>query len=65
MQDIHDVKIETTLTVMKPIHAKWVIGLYDRLRNDTDLIKKSFVEAGITAAIQEEIEPKDPYADLD
>ena len=40
MQDIHDVKIETTLTVMKPIHAKWVIGLYDRLRNDTDLIKK-------------------------
>ena len=50
---------------MKPIHAKWVIGLYDRLRNDTDLIKKSFVEAGITAAIQEEIEPKDPYADLD
>ena len=64
-QDIHDVKIETTLTVMKPIHAKWVIGLYDRLRNDTDLIKKSFVEAGITAAIQEEIEPKDPYADLD
>ena len=65
MQDIHDVKIETTLTVMKPIHAKWVIGLYDRLRNDTDLIKKSFVEAGITAAIQEEIEPKYPYTDLD
>ena len=64
-QDIHEVKVDTTLTVMKPIHAQWIIGLYDRLRNDVELTKKSFKEAGITSAIEEEIEPVDPFKDLD
>ena len=50
---------------MKPIHAKWVIGLYDYLRNETDSIKKSFSKPGITAAIYEEIEGADPFSDLD
>ena len=26
-QDIHEVKVDTTLTVMKPIHAQRIIGL--------------------------------------
>ena len=64
-QDIHEVKVDTTLTVMKSIHAQWIIGLYDRLRNDVELTKKSFKEAGITSAIEEEIEPVDPFKDLD
>ena len=64
-QDIHEIKVDTTLTVMKPIHAQWKIGLYDRLRNDIELTKKIFKEAGITSAIEEEIEPVDPLEDLD
>ena len=64
-QDIHEVKVDTTLTVMKSIHAQWIIGPYDRLRNDFELTKKSFKEAGITLAIEEEIEPVDPFKDLD
>ena len=50
---------------MKPIHAQWIIGLYDRLRNDVELTKKSFKEVGITSAFEEEIEPVDPFKDLD
>ena len=61
----NQVKVDLTLTAMKPIHAKWVIGLYDYLRNETDSIKKSFSKAGITAAIYEEIEGADPFSDLD
>ena len=41
-----------------------MIGLYDRLRNDVELTKKSFKEAGITSAV-EEIELVDPFKELD
>ena len=64
-QDIHEVKVDTTLTVMKPTHAQWIIALYDCLKNDVELTKKSFKEAEITSAIQEEIEPVDPFKDID
>jgi len=63
--NIYDVKIETGLTVMKPIHAKWIIGLYDHLRNSTELIRKGFKQAGITEAIDMELESEDPFIDLD
>ena len=64
-QDIHEVKVDNTLTVMKPTHAQWIIALYDCLRNDVELTKKSFKEAEITSAVEEEIEPVDPFKDLD
>ena len=64
-QDIQEVKVDTTLTVMKPILAQWIIGLFDRLRNDVELTKKNFKEVRITSAIEEKIEPVDPFKDLD
>ena len=42
-----------------------IIGLFDRLRNDVELTKKNFKEVGITSAIEEKIEPVDPFKDLD
>ena len=60
-QNIYDIEVNTTLTVMKPIHANWIMGLYDRLRNYPDLIKKDFEETGITAAIEQELEPVDSF----
>ena len=53
------------LTVMKPVHAKWVIGLYDHLRNSSALMTKEFEKAGITEAIESELDLEDPFADLD
>ena len=64
-QDIQEVKVDTTLTVMKPILAQWIIGLFDCLRNDVELTKKNFKEVRITSAIEEKIEPVDPFKDLD
>ena len=43
---VYDVKVDTNLTVMKPVHAKWLVGLYDHLRNSRDLILKGFEQAG-------------------
>ena len=64
-QDIQEVKFDTTLTVMKSILAQWIIGLFDRLRNDVELTKKNFKEVGITSTIEEKIEPVDPFKDFD
>ena len=63
--EIYDVKIETGLTVKKPIHAKWIIGLYGHLRNSMEWTGKGFKQAGITDAIDMELEPEDPFIDLD
>lgn len=55
-----EIEINTTLTNMKPIHVKWIIDLYDRLRNDPEMVKKKkFKEPGITSAIEEDIDPVD------
>ena len=63
--DVYQIKVDLTLTRMKPIHARWVIGLYDYLRNQSDCIKESFDKAGIVEAVYGEIEGADPFADLD
>ena len=64
--DIYAVDVKTTLTVMKQIHARWLIGLYDYLRNNSDSHKKRFKLAGIDEALDAEfeIEPEDPFHDL-
>ena len=46
-KNIYDIEVNTNLSIMKPIHAKWVNGLYDSLRNDPELVKSGFSEAGI------------------
>ena len=50
---------------MKPIHANWVIGLYDYLRNQRETIQKSFEQSGITDVVYGSIEGADPFEDLD
>ena len=38
--EVYSVEIKTILSVLKPVHARWLIGLYDYLRNQPDLTKK-------------------------
>ena len=49
---------------MKPIHAPWLVGLYDHLRNKPEVIRKGFEMAGIAEAVTKELEPEDPFEDL-
>ena len=62
--DVYNVKVDTSLTVMKPIHAQRVIGLHDNLRNCRDLIVKGFEQASINEAIRQDLPVDDPFADL-
>lgn len=60
----HNVKIDLTLTHMKPIHAMWLIGLYDHLRNQEEVIVNSFAKAGIDEALTMDMPDDDPFSDL-
>ena len=62
--DVYSIDVSTKLSVMKPIHARWVAGLYDHIRNKPDMIRKGFEMAGIVEAINKELEPEDPFEDL-
>ena len=37
---IYAVDVKLQLSVLKPIHARWLISLHDHLRNQTQLIVK-------------------------
>ena len=56
--------VNTKLSVMKPIHARWLVGLYNHLQNKPEVIRKGFEMAGIVEAVTRELEPEDPFEDL-
>ena len=62
---VYDVQVPLRLPVIKPIHAKWLLGLYDHLRNSSDIIIKGFAMAGIKDALVMELPLEDPFVDLD
>ena len=51
--------------MIKPIHAKWLLGLYNHLQNYPDSIITGFEMAGIKDALKLELSIEDPFADLD
>ena len=57
--DVYSIDVNTKLSVMKPIHARWLVGLYDHLQNKPEVIRKGFEMAGIVAAVTD-----DPFEDL-
>ena len=64
-----DVKIDTRLSIMKPLSAKWIISAYDYLRSESRIVRGGFVEAGIVEALEqdktEDHMDEDPFQDLD
>ena len=46
---------------MKPIHARWLVGLNDYLRNKPDVTRKVFKMAEKVEAVTKGLEPEDPF----
>ena len=63
---VYEVDVDTRLTRMKPIHARWVIGLFDKLRNSEKMIANGFKAAAITEALDPEKDfgEEDPFSHL-
>ena len=63
--DVYSAEVSGKLSTIKPLHAHWLIGLYDHRRNNPNMIKKGFELAGINDALTTELEPEDPFQDQD
>ena len=59
----HEIKVGTQLTVVKPLHAKWVTKFYDYIRSKPDIVKNGWVKSGITEHVNKKME-LDPFKDL-
>ena len=63
---VYEVDVDTSLSRMKPIDARWVIGLYDKLRNSEELVENGFKAAAITEALdpEKDFREEDPFSHL-
>ena len=64
----HEVKVDTRISIIKQLHAKWVIIFYDYIRSKPDIvIPLSYMGVWEKSLISEHINKKielDPFADL-
>ena len=63
---VYEVDIDTQLSRMKPIHAQWLISIYDKLRNSEQLIVNGFKATSILEALdpQKDFGDEDPFKHL-
>lgn len=45
--DLTSVDINLKLSTVKPLHAKWLVGSFDKLNLDKSAIQRGWIEAGI------------------
>ena len=69
-----EVKVDMRLSILKEMHAKWIVSAFDYLRSHPEIGINGFKAAGIVKAIEEpeslvlgndREEDEDPFADLD
>ena len=47
-----DVKVSLKLSVIKPLHRKWIVDLYNTLKDDKEMAINGFRSAGITETFE-------------
>ena len=68
-----DIKVDTKLSIMKPLGTRWITSAYDYLRSRTGIVRGGFSAAGIVEILEsDEVEDidsansnEDPFQDLD
>ena len=59
----HQIKVGTQLSIVKPLHAKWVVKFYDYIRSKPDIVRNGWIKAKITECINKKMEV-DPFKGL-
>ena len=64
----HDVKVVVKLSIMKPLHAKWIIEMFHQLKRSKQIVISGFRKAHITEAVSKADQLaqscKNPFADI-
>lgn len=69
-KSLQDITVPLLLTHLKPIHAQWMVDLYNDMTKESgkNVIKNAWKAAGITEALEsgiEGLESLDPFQDID
>ena len=66
---LDDVDVDLRLSVLKPIHATWIVSMYNHLSSSEGRhsIAKGWKKAGVTDVVSgsKKLPPEDPFEDLD
>ena len=66
---LDDVDVDLRLSVLKPIHATWIVSMYNHLSSSEgrQSIAKGWKKAGVTVVVSgsKKLPPEDPFEDLD
>ena len=58
----HEIKVDTRISVIKPLHAKWVTKFYDYIRIKPDIVKNGWAESKLPEYLSMEQVTLDPFA---
>ena len=66
---LDDVDVDLRLSVLKPIHATWIVSMYNHLTSSEgrQSIAKGWTKAGVTDVVSgsKKLPPQDLFEDLD
>ena len=62
--NVYTVNIETNLSGVKPLHARWLISFKNHMQNSREMIIKAFQMAGITPIVEIEIPDEDSFKNI-
>ena len=57
---VYEIDILLKLSNLKPIHGRWLLGLYDNLQNNKEIIINGFESGVITEAVTQELPNEEP-----
>ena len=55
------VSVDLRISVLKPLHAKWVTQFYDYMQVNKEIIIKGWKRSGISVSLQEKQRKEDPF----
>ena len=56
----HEIKVETQISIVKPLHAKWVTKFYDYIRAKPDIVRNGWIKSKIVENVDKKIQ-LDPF----
>ena len=64
-----DIGVELRLSVLKPLHASWMVSLYNHLNSSEGkrYVAKGWEKAGVVGVVKGEsaLPPEDPFEEID
>jgi len=64
-----EVEVDLRLSVLKPLHARWMVSLYNHLtsREGKRYVTKRWEKAGVTGVVNGKtaLPPEDPFEEID